>query len=743
MRKQLVASAGYKLGSLIYGFTNSFQSARSKSWAELNRFFAQLSGSSDSKISTTSQLAEFQSWIYTILTTIYGRTSTVPWNLYVDRGGETPDLLENQTKHPLHKLLMRPNQFMTGSFLQQMTQINLDLTGMAFILKLRNRLGKPAELWPLNVGEFVDFISGGTTKDFITGYQFNTQSFERSEIIYLFYPNPDPNAFTSLASQQKALIFASLAGMSPIKAMARTIDIEKYIEIYEKTFFENSARPDVVISTDKKLHQNERQRLLEKFKQQHQGVNKFHEPTVIERGGTLDIKILSQTAKDFEFFNLAGWTKDMLFSAYSVPEAKVGLVKDVNRANQVGVEITFNSECVQPRLNLWDETLTNHLAKEFDEKLIIQHDNPVPRDEEFALKRDEFDVKNFVKTINEVRETNGQEPVAWGNHPWIPLNLAQPGGASTTPQDEPPDEPEPVDTPEEEPGDIELPEEEERAACGCVKVKRQFLRDENAKVAYWKQFDRRALVHERQFRTMVNGLFNDQEKEVLANLKEVVPKIEGQFNGWSKATIHKYFKKNPKLIKQIIFDEEDAGKKFVEGGEPLIANAFEESGQVMLTELGIDEAFDLENKRARKFIGDKAAEFAKEVNDTTAKQLRITLREGFAEGESIGKMASRVRKVYDTATKSRSRTIARTEIIPASNGGTLEGMRQSGVVDEKEWLSTRDDRVRDDHEDMDTVRESLNENFTLPDGSQTDVPGNTGVAAQDVNERCTLIPVIK
>lgn len=721
MLANLAQYVGHGLGSV----GNAFRAGIEKSgWNDLQAIFANaLSGTgANRKKSPTAQLREYQSWIYIILTTIYGRTSTVPWNLFVQRAGNELEQLNNQFEHPLHKLLVKPNPFMTGTFFQQYIQMSLDLTGMAFVWKIKNGLRRPAELWPLNVAEFVDFIPGETTKDFIKGYSFTTMDFAREDIIYLYYPNPNPSFFSSLGTQQSTQLLASIAGMSPVQAEARIVDIEKYVEIYERDFFENSARPDVILKAgETTLKEKERNRLLTAWKQKHQGPNKFHEPTILSKG--MDVDILKITNRDFEFFKLAGWTKDMLFATYSVPEGKAGLVKDINRANQIGVDITFNEECVLPRLNLWDESFTNQLAHDFDEKLVVKHDNPVPSDKDAILARQGFDIKNYVKTINEIRQEEKLESVAWGDKPWMPFNLVQPGEATT---------------------EAVTPQEESMALIEHKDGKNQFLPTEAQKVAFWKTFDARVRKHERKFIIMVRKLFKAQQKEVLANLAAVAPQIEAQFAGWSDRKIARFVKQNPKLINDILFDPKKAVETFKKASNPVIAEAFEEAGQVTLTDLDIDINFDLENVRSRKFIGEKTTKFAKEVNETTAKELTKTLREGFSEGDSVPKLASRIKKVYDKADSSRAIMIARTEIISSSNAGSLEGMKQSGVVKKKEWLSSRDNRVRDSHvAPLDGQEVKINEDFTSNDGNEAQHPGGFGVAEEDIQCRCTLVSVVE
>ena len=116
---------------------------------------------------------------------------------------------------------------------------------------------------------------------------------------------------------------------------------------------------------------------------------------------------------------MAGWTKEDILEAYNVPPGKLGTVKDVNRANALGIDITFNSECIMPRLDLYEEVVTNEVLVHFDPSLFAAHENCIPRDREQILKERESNLKNMYSTINEERAREGKEPVPWGDAPFI------------------------------------------------------------------------------------------------------------------------------------------------------------------------------------------------------------------------------------------------------------------------------------------------------------------------------------
>jgi SPP1 gp7 family putative phage head morphogenesis protein len=131
------------------------------------------------------------------------------------------------------------------------------------------------------------------------------------------------------------------------------------------------------------------------------------------------------------------------------------------------------------------------------------------------------------------------------------------------------------------------------------------------------------------------------------------------------------------------------------------------------------------------------------VNITTRRELRDTLREGYLAGEGIPQLATRVESIYSAAEGYRSEMIARTEIISAANAGSVDGMKESGVVDKKEWIATLDGRERDEHGDASGQIVDLDGTFDIG-GEDLDYPGDpSGSAEMTINCRCAVAPVMK
>lgn len=351
------------------------------------------------------QIKAYQGWVFAAVNAIAQRVSSVPLKLFLqNEQGAGPEV----AGHPVLDLFNRPNPIMTRRQFRFTLVTHLELTGMAFVLMVDNALGRPAELWPLSPADLIEIKAGDNTTRPITGFVFQGPGgkqvrYRPEEILYFRHPSP------------KSLIY----GTGPIEAMAHAYDIDLAVRVYQKNFFRNAARPEVVLSTDQRLTDQEARRILTRWNQKHQGLAHVFEPTVLDGG--LKVQPLAYSAKDFEFMSLANWTQDNILAAYQVPAGKLGLVKDVNRANAQGIDITFNAECIRPRLDLIEDVLSAFLLPRYGAGLILKHDNPVPTDRAQAHKEAMAQLDRGALTINEFRAATGKGPVSWGDEPFRPV----------------------------------------------------------------------------------------------------------------------------------------------------------------------------------------------------------------------------------------------------------------------------------------------------------------------------------
>lgn len=775
-----------KIGPFEVSLKRTKSPVQKRSWAELNAFFAATEGySAEGKGTINSQLNEYRGWIHAVVGVIYRRVSEIDYKFFrIDTDEEVKS--KNHIYRTINKIFVDPNDFMEFRFLKSWIAMQMDLTGHAFILREDDVLGLPYKLWPLNVKDFHKLEKGDTFRDYIKGFTFringNLVTYDPDHMLYFHFPDPsDPRD-----------------GCSPIKSQAYAVEIDHYLEVYERDLFKNSARPDLMLKYPEnvEIEEEDATRIIASWKKKFRGEGKMHEIAIMDRGA--EVEKLGVMNEDLALSWLAQWSQDKILGAYGVPAAKVGLLKDVNKSNQFSAETTFNSECIYPRLLLIDEVLTRGILQKFDERLCIRHNNPIPRDKEELIKEHKEKVGVPNMTINESREQDGRKPVSGGDSVYIPLNFI---ALSEEPSERPPAEPE---EPEEE------PEEEEKP--------KKFIVKEHYSPAWldrkWYVFKAYTEGWERVWMTQLGRLFEAQQEEVIqnlerywdearslfdryegikANLRERLPLFLGQYRDKSAKEVAEYFGRNPEAMEKVIgdrepaiaeillealtkkddkvllklpgyieikqnidyilFDWDDNMRAFSRTGKQITGMIVQETANEELVSLGMDASFTLENRFARAYLGSKVAEFSKHVLKTKADQLRNTLVAGFKAGEGIRKLTQRVQAVYGSVLKGQYEAlrIARTETISASNAGAMMGYETSGVVKEKGWLTTRDQRTRGadpddvaDHWNMDGDRVKLNEAFIDGrTGARMMHPGDTGLGAgaEDlVLCRCAMVP---
>ncbi len=137
--------------------------------------------------------------------------------------------------------------------------------------------------------------------------------------------------------------------------------------------------------------------------------------------------------------------------------------------------------------------------------------------------------------------------------------------------------------------------------------------------------------------------------------------------------------------------------------------------------------------------------FAKQINHTNEMQIKRLVRKGIQEGLPNKDIAESIRQAT-TFNAKRAQRIAQTETTKAINTATNEAYTmfedQEGVKVLKEWIDSRDADVRQAHADLGNSEPiPVTEDFKI-DGYSAPAPASFGVAAMDINCRCTIAPVI-
>lgn len=493
-------------------------------------------------------------------------------------------------------------------------------------------------------------------------------------------------------------------GIAPMTAIRSAIEIDLLASAWSRLFFHNSARPDYAIVAPQGITQTERDDLISHVKQEHGGVAKAHEPIVLESGVT-EIKVLSFPPKDMEWLEQKKMSADEIGGMFGVPDILMGFGNDSydNQEKRTAALRVLFELTIQPLAQYRDVVITDRaralklLAPNQSIKTDYKGVSALDDSEVDEWKQSSEQIAAGVITINTYNAEHGKPLVPWGDSWWAPLSL------------------------------IPISSVEDARAIEALSASAQ-VKDADLSpvygsaehVAIWSDFEAKASKREQRLGRIVASIFEEQRDEVIARLRS-----EG---------------KALKTIQDVIdnpFDRDEWDDEIEKRSHVEIESAVSASGQSALDKLRIDLDFDVTDPRVSEFIKQREQRFAERIDQTTWDRLSASLDEGYQAGEPIAELIARVESIMGDRIRSSGETIARTEIIGDMNGGTLEGWKQSGVVEDKIWLAAIDDRTRDSHIDAHGQQVGLDDDFEVGDGSGP-APGQIGLAEEDINCRCSM-----
>ena len=147
----------------------------------------------------------------------------------------------------------------------------------------------------------------------------------------------------------------------------------------------------------------------------------------------------------------------------------------------------------------------------------------------------------------------------------------------------------------------------------------------------------------------------------------------------------------------------------------------------------------------RKIMERQILTMARQINATNEKQVKRLVRAGIEKGLSNKQIAENIRGAT-TFNAARAQRIAQTETTKAINTATNDAYKQfedqENVKVLKEWIDSRDDKVRESHQELGSQPPiPVDKDFQI-DGYSAAAPASFGVAAMDINCRCTIAPII-
>jgi hypothetical protein len=222
----------------------------------------------------------------------------------------------------------------------------------------------------------------------------------------------------------------------------------------------------------------------------------------------------------------------------------------------------------------------------------------------------------------------------------------------------------------------------------------------------------------------MKGIFNEQRKEAIRNLKAITPDADRSRAPVSVADL---------------FDPTAWDELFEVRVNPIRKAAYLDAAGEALRGIGVQQTFEFTPIVAQR-LNDYGALMVKQVEATTVKRLQRALSKGTEEGQGIGSITKAINEAFGSRRRNAA-TIARTELLRATQNAQIESFSQSGVVEFKRWNDNRDSDVRDSHYGSLIPVVQTARTFTLGNSNTAMHPGDASLPPADsINCRCFVTP---
>jgi HK97 family phage portal protein len=312
-------------------------------------------------------------------------------------------------KHNLYPVLHdQANEIMTAFEFRELMEASILSWGNAYAQIFYDNRGRVTALWPLLPGRMIDVKVENGRK--------------------LFHYQPEKGAALWMTDNEiwhiPGMGSNGITGYSPIAMFRRTIGLAKSAEDFGARFFENDARPGIVLEHPGKLGDQAFDNLRTSWAESHQGVENSHKPAILEEG--MKLHEIGIPPEDAQFLETRKFQVTEIARIFRVPPHMIGDLDKATFSNIEQQSLDFVIHSVRPWLTRWEQSIWQHLMlpsdreRYFAEFLVdgMLRGDTVSRYTAYATGR-----QNGWLSANDIRELENMNPVEGGDVYLVPLNM--------------------------------------------------------------------------------------------------------------------------------------------------------------------------------------------------------------------------------------------------------------------------------------------------------------------------------
>ena len=314
------------------------------------------------------------------------------------------------TDHYLYPLLHdRPNPVMTAFQFREVQQASLALWGNAYSRIIWDARGRVTELWPMHPGGMLE-----TRADELGRRLYH---YQHSDGYLEWIPEDEVWHIPGLGGNGRD-------GYSPIGLMRRTIGLAMDAEEFGARFFQNDARPGIVLEHPKALGDKAYANLKESLGEEHQGVTRSHKPMILEEG--MKLHEIGIPPEDAQFLQTRQFQVREIARIFRVPPHMIGDLEQATFSNIEHQAIEFVVHTIRPWAVRYEQSIAMSLLLPRDrERFYAEHlvdgllrGDITARYAAYAIGR-----QNGFLSANDIRQLENMDPIKNGDIYLVPMNM--------------------------------------------------------------------------------------------------------------------------------------------------------------------------------------------------------------------------------------------------------------------------------------------------------------------------------
>ncbi len=473
--------------------------------------------------------------------------------------------------------------------------------------------------------------------------------------------------------------------------------------IYKKNFLAQGAQLGGILQSEVALSPDQIKEYLDIFRERHGGPGKAGLPMVLPK--MLKWETTEPSPRDMQWAEAVNLTNSEILQLYGISDAKLGRADIGNRNTADAMDVTFNREVIQSRLDIQTSKLNTEFIPVYPgqtDALFFTHrfDDPVPGDGELAMKRENQDLINGVRTPNEIRASRNDKHLGkfgkYGDQVYKPINMLPVDPSAAT---------------------LEI-SQDDADKLGYIAPEDQAKLDADAAATQSKLDAKNNADQNKNDSNKNDSKKGDVKKSSGRSLhRDSDPVLEAIVSYLVSEKSHELWRLHIEgIVRASIADEVSIASMLVGDGT-----------------LSVDH-----DKIANDWVRGMHARIDL-ISNTTANAVRDSIEEVLANDGSIEQVIRAVTDVFNFGKRVRSLAIARTEVLGANGYAGIRTYEEAGIPF-KRWITNIDGKERSTHADCHRQVVAINAKFRVG-GADMDHPGDpTAPASEVVNCRCAAIP---